>query len=400
MTTVSDAAVDRARHLHRSWPLFVTVVAAVACWTGPATAMPPCVATARQPERIPPDDGDWKADPERATRLLDQAREAFDAGRWRPALRLIERAMEADDETDPAARPYYGLRADCLRELGEPGADTAVDRYNAAAHAARRGDFAEARRLYDEALLADPGMLWAANNRAWLGATHPDPAARDDADAIAYALYACIESDWREWSFVDTLGAALAEAGRFADAGRCAERALRLAPEQHRAEVEATIVAYRRQQPRREEVAEAPDVAAPAGGAEGEPVAAAGVVLGMTPPELVRIMRRAGYAVDLVDGRFASWMIEGYKTQVFVAEDGQSLQFHSSFSDTGADLAKVNAWNGTKRYSRSYLDEDGDPHVELDLDLAGGVTEARVVDFLRTCQVSFARWVAEVVSPE
>jgi hypothetical protein len=60
-------------------------------------------------------------------------------------------------------------------------------------------------------------------------------------------------------------------------------------------------------------------------------------------------------------------------------------------------LKDVNEWNRTKRYSRSYLDEEGDPFLELDLDLAGGVLKERIVDFLSTCRQSFLIWYDEVL---
>jgi hypothetical protein len=39
-----------------------------------------------------------------------------------------------------------------------------------------------------------------------------------------------------------------------------------------------------------------------------------------------------------------------------------------------------------------------DPHLELDLDICGGVTEDRIRDFLKTCKVSFTAWQDEVVN--
>jgi len=398
MKQPSDPVMVSASGLRLAFVCVVCFTVTLACSYNLANAVPPCVATARRPEHVPPEADDWIASPERAARLLEDAHEAIDKGLWRRALRMIEQAITCDDETDPGIRPYYGLRASCLENLGEHEASSATELYNDAKKAERRGDFAESRRLYDEALIADPGMLWAANNLAWMGATHPDPAARDGENAIAYALYACIESDWHEWSFIDTLGAALAESGRFADAERCAERAVRLAPEPHRAEVETTIAAYRKRQPRRQQVAEASETAAIAALTRRDRVETEGVLLRVTGQDLVRIMQREGYAAKMIEEGFVSWMVEGFKTQLFVDDDGQSLQFHSSFSDVGADLAAVNEWNRRKRYSRSYLDDEGDPHLELDLDLAGGVSEARVVDFLKTCHISFTRWVAEVVS--
>lgn len=117
----------------------------------------------------------------------------------------------------------------------------------------------------------------------------------------------------------------------------------------------------------------------------------------ITVDELIDLMTDEGYAVELHEAGFVQWKIEGYGCQVFVPDNSQSIQFHISFGDGNATLKKINVWNSTKRFSRTYLDDDGDPHLELDLDLAGGVTEARIKDYLRTCRVSLTTWCKEVV---
>jgi hypothetical protein len=122
------------------------------------------------------------------------------------------------------------------------------------------------------------------------------------------------------------------------------------------------------------------------------------VVATISVENLAELMEGEGYAVEVNDDRFVQWKVDGYRCQVFVADDSQAVQFHVSFADGDATLKKVNLWNATKRFSRTYLDDDGDPHLELDLDLAGGVTKARILDYLRTCKVSLATWCDQVVN--
>lgn len=117
----------------------------------------------------------------------------------------------------------------------------------------------------------------------------------------------------------------------------------------------------------------------------------------ITVDELIDLMTNEGYAVEIHEAGFVQWKIDGYRCQVFVAENSEAIQFHISFGDGNATLKKINLWNATKRFSRTYLDDDGDPHLELDLDLAGGVTEGRIKDYLRTCKVSLVAWCKEVV---
>ena len=117
----------------------------------------------------------------------------------------------------------------------------------------------------------------------------------------------------------------------------------------------------------------------------------------ITAEELREMMRAEGYEATLDGEGNVRWKLEGFRSSIFVAKDQKAIQFHSSFSDGSATLKKVNEWNRTKRFSRAYLDDDGEPHLELDLELDGGVTQARIIDFFKTCRVSFDGWCREVV---
>lgn len=121
------------------------------------------------------------------------------------------------------------------------------------------------------------------------------------------------------------------------------------------------------------------------------------IVKTTTTAKMLVVMRGEGYAVSIDDDGDILWKIDGLRTYMLVAEDGEAIQFYTVVTGTNATMAKVNAWNRGKRYSRSYLDGDGDPCLELDLDLAGGVTNDRILDFLRTCKLSFDAWQDEVL---
>ena len=64
---------------------------------------------------------------------------------------------------------------------------------------------------------------------AWLRATHPDPKYRNAAAAVELSERACRLTEQQEPLFIGTLAAAYAEAGRFEDAVKTAERAKALA---------------------------------------------------------------------------------------------------------------------------------------------------------------------------
>jgi len=75
----------------------------------------------------------------------------------------------------------------------------------------------------------------------------------------------------------------------------------------------------------------------------------------------------------------------GYNVLILIGSyENTSMQMNFAVSGTDANLRMVNDWNRTKRYSTASIDDDGDPVLESDLDLAGGVTKARIEDYFLT----------------
>jgi Flp pilus assembly protein TadD len=91
----------------------------------------------------------------------------------------------------------------------------------------------EAAARYREALGLNPNLAGALNNLAWVLATSPDDGLRKGAEAVQLAERACQLTQYRQPSFVGTLAAAYAEAGRFDDAIATAQKAIALAEENH-----------------------------------------------------------------------------------------------------------------------------------------------------------------------
>ena len=120
------------------------------------------------------------------------------------------------------------------------------------------------------------------------------------------------------------------------------------------------------------------------------------VVKQTTAEQVHEIMRADGYAVDVEDD-LVLWRIDGRNAAVQIAGDGRSLMFLTRFTDAQTTLSDVNEWNRTKRWSRTYLDEDGEPVLELDLDITDGVTVGNMRKFFRTARDAFSEWEAEVV---
>lgn len=63
--------------------------------------------------------------------------------------------------------------------------------------------------------------------------------------------------------------------------------------------------------------------------------------------------------------------------------DCQSVQYSAGFNlRNGIAMQTINTWNRTKRYGKSWIDDENDPYLEMDINLDGGVTEANFRDSL------------------
>src|SRR5262249_2364753 len=89
----------------------------------------------------------------------------------------------------------------------------------------------EAAAAYRDALLLAPDWPEVVARQAWQLATTEDPRLRNAAEAVRLARQACQATGERQPELLNTLAAAYAETGRFADAVRTARQALALAAE-------------------------------------------------------------------------------------------------------------------------------------------------------------------------
>ena len=82
-----------------------------------------------------------------------------------------------------------------------------------------------------------PRSVATLNALAWVLATHPDDAIRNGAEAVKLAERACELSEGKVARYWGTLDAAYAEAGRFDDAIKTAEKAKALADASQQREI-------------------------------------------------------------------------------------------------------------------------------------------------------------------
>jgi tetratricopeptide (TPR) repeat protein len=99
---------------------------------------------------------------------------------------------------------------------------------NLAGEYQKQGRYDQALQHYQLAIAADPSKVEPFNNRAMLLAAAPDERYRNGRQAIEDANKACEMTQQRNPDTFDTLAAAYAEAGDFAQAVRCEEQAIQL----------------------------------------------------------------------------------------------------------------------------------------------------------------------------
>jgi tetratricopeptide (TPR) repeat protein len=121
---------------------------------------------------------------------------------------------------------------------------------------ARKGELEDAVKSYRQALRLAGDNLEVCNNLAWLLATHPAAAAGDAAQAVELAEKVCNLTHRSRATYLDTLAAAYANAGRFDEAKAAAKEAIALAEASGRIklaeEIKSRLARYEAGKPWRE----------------------------------------------------------------------------------------------------------------------------------------------------
>ena len=118
------------------------------------------------------------------------------------------------------------------------------------------GQFKRAQDDFVAAVRLGPRDADVLNNAAWFRATCPDASFRNGKEAVELASRACQLDKWKDSDQIDTLAAAHAEAGSFAEAERYQLKALALlsADEALRPKFQARLKQYRAKQPVRQQI--------------------------------------------------------------------------------------------------------------------------------------------------
>ncbi len=194
-----------------------------------------------------------KLNPEFLNAFFNRAELYYESGDFQEALRDYSHVVQKSPK-DVEAR---NGRGHCLHQLGKyreavvdftlaakfdpTGTEALVNRGDLYS---QLGFYRYALRDFQRAIEIDSESARAHLGVAWLMATCPDPKFRDAKTAIEVAMEAVKLSDPSDHRCYDTLAAALANAGRFEQARKAIEKAVRIAPEELADVYQSRLVLY------------------------------------------------------------------------------------------------------------------------------------------------------------
>lgn len=110
--------------------------------------------------------------------------------------------------------------------------------------------------------------------------------------------------------------------------------------------------------------------------------------------QVIRLLQAKGYKAELVTGKDADYVRtadSGVPITVFFMNCASgktgctTLQFYTGFADASTTAERMNDWNRDQRWARAYIDKDGDPVIEMDVDMDfGGLSRDLFYDNLGT----------------
>lgn len=128
------------------------------------------------------------------------------------------------------------------------------------------------------------------------------------------------------------------------------------------------------------------------------------IVERLTEEDVEALLKRLGFDFEGIEPETYKFEMDGFVVVLFSSET--NLRLYAGFTQekglgTIYELPRlVNEWNRTKRFSRAFIDTEGDPCVESDLDLEGGVTYGAIDEFFRTFAIIVPAFAEFLSGPE
>ncbi len=120
------------------------------------------------------------------------------------------------------------------------------------------------------------------------------------------------------------------------------------------------------------------------------------VVEHITDGDILTILKQRNLEFEKVkDGVFRLKLLD---LKVLLFRKDTNLQLYAGFTTKGkVSCDTINQWNKGKRFSRAYIDDEGDAVIESDMDLEGGVSPKAIGVFIDTFKLSLAAFVKQVI---
>jgi Putative bacterial sensory transduction regulator len=94
-----------------------------------------------------------------------------------------------------------------------------------------------------------------------------------------------------------------------------------------------------------------------------------------------KTLKAMGYAFTELENDAYRFDVDGMRIVIF--NKSEDIQLYAGWDLDGTTLNRVNEFNREKRWAKAYLDDDGDPVIEADLDFEGGVTQDSFERFIK-----------------
>ncbi|GAC1400590.1 MAG: YbjN domain-containing protein [Pyrinomonadaceae bacterium] len=124
--------------------------------------------------------------------------------------------------------------------------------------------------------------------------------------------------------------------------------------------------------------------------AQAKTTTAPEVVTSVSESKMQGILQDIGIDSSKLKENTFKFKFDDYPVILFNKE--RNMQLYAGFK-AKASIEKVNEWNKTHRFSRAYIDGEGDPVIEADLDFDGGVPVDAIKEFIKTFRLSVTAFV-------
>lgn len=138
------------------------------------------------------------------------------------------------------------------------------------------------------------------------------------------------------------------------------------------------------------------------------PVAVAADPTGVAVADIVAAMQDYGVRAKLGEDDLGDPQIDSalaganFQVRFYDCEKARcaSLQFLSGFDlEEEMSLEDVNDWNRTMRYGSVYLDDEGDPYLQMDVDVTRGISKEQFAEWVAVWEELLGRFRERIDAP-